>query len=137
MGYVGSAGAAVRVRTLPFCIHTFPLRFSSFRHYFERKAHTWSLPFHPRISPNALIPKSSIGAECIKWLADQEVRQVDPKGITLLAGSERERHRNQWLVEFRHRTERRRRAPPFRNTLPGISLTGLFQELCSETEDSV
>ena len=64
-----------------------------------------------------------------QWLADQEVQQVDPQGITLwldLNGNITETSGSNFII-VRNDTVV---APPFRNTLPGISLLTV-QELCS------
>jgi len=128
VGYVGSAGVAVRSEPT-FCIHTFPLRFSSFRHYFEQGAHVVT-PSIRHIPPQCVDSKIKHRSRMHQWLADQEVRQVDPKGITLwldLNGNVTETSGSNFVIVRNGGVV----VPPFRNTLPGISLRTV-QELCSK-----
>jgi branched-subunit amino acid aminotransferase/4-amino-4-deoxychorismate lyase len=127
VGYVGSAGAAVRSEPT-FCIHSFPLRFSRFRQYFEEGAHVVT-PSIRHLPPQCVDSKIKHRSRMHQWLADQEVHQVDPQGITLwldLNGNITETSGSNFII-VRNDTVV---APPFRNTLPGISLLTV-QELCS------
>lgn len=80
--YAGSAGAAGPL-TPTICIHSFPLRFSMWRHLFTDGAHVVT-PSIRHIPPQCLEPKMKNRSRLHWWLADKQSQAVDPRAITLL-----------------------------------------------------
>ena len=65
------------------CIHSFPLPFKSWRHYFSEGAHVVT-PAIRHVPPQCVDPKTKNRSRMHWWLADQQTRAVDPKAVTLL-----------------------------------------------------
>jgi branched-subunit amino acid aminotransferase/4-amino-4-deoxychorismate lyase len=80
--YAGSAGAAGPM-TPTICIHSFPLRFSMWRHLFVEGAHVVT-PSIRHIPPQCVEPKMKNRSRLHWFLADKQSQAVDPRAITLL-----------------------------------------------------
>lgn len=80
--YAGSAASAARL-TPTICIHSFPLPFSAWRHFFTDGAHVVT-PAIRHIPPQCVDPKTKNRSRLHWWLADQQAHAVDPKAVTLL-----------------------------------------------------
>ncbi len=80
--YAGSAGASAR-RNSTLCIHTFPLPFGEWRHFFTDGAHVIT-PAIRHIPPQCIDPKMKNRSRLHWWIADQQSHAVDPKATTLL-----------------------------------------------------
>ncbi len=80
--YAGSAGVAGPLSPT-VCIHSFPLRFSLWRHLFIDGAHVVT-PSIRHIPPQCLEPKMKNRSRLHWFLADQQSQAVDPRAITLL-----------------------------------------------------
>jgi branched-chain amino acid aminotransferase len=65
------------------CIHSFPLPFQSWRHYFAEGAHAVT-PAIRHVPPQCVDPKTKNRSRMHWWLADQQTHAVDPKAVTLL-----------------------------------------------------
>ena len=79
--YAGSA-AADEERPPTFCIHTFPLPFHIWRHFFTDGAHVVT-PSIRQVPGQCVDPKIKCRSRMHWWLADQESRQVDPRAVSL------------------------------------------------------
>jgi branched-subunit amino acid aminotransferase/4-amino-4-deoxychorismate lyase len=80
--YAGSAGSAGAL-TPTICIHSFPLRFSMWRHLFVEGAHVVT-PSIRHIPPQCIEPKMKNRSRLHWFLADKQSQAVDPRAITLL-----------------------------------------------------
>ena len=111
------------------CIHTFPLPFDHFAHFFIKGAHVVT-PSIRHLPPQCVESKMKHRSRMHQWLADQETRQVDPRAVTLfldLDGNVTETSGSNFAIV----QDAKVIAPTFRNTLPGISLL-TAKELCAE-----
>jgi branched-chain amino acid aminotransferase len=126
--YAGSAAATARL-TPTFCIHTFPMPFSAWRHLFTEGTHVVT-PAIRHIPPQCIEPKMKNRSRLHWWLADQQSQAVDPKAITLLLdleGNITECAGSNFLIA-RDRTVY---SPTSRNILEGVSLVTV-RELAAE-----
>ena len=80
--YAGRAAAA-DPPTPTICIHSFPLRFSLWRHLFTEGAHVVT-PSIRHIPPQCLEPKMKNRSRLHWFLADRQSQAVDPRATTLL-----------------------------------------------------
>jgi branched-chain amino acid aminotransferase len=80
--YAGSAGASGPLRPT-ICIHSFPLRFSLWRHLFSDGAHVVT-PSTRHIPPQCVEPKMKNRSRLHWFLADRQTQAVDPRAVTLL-----------------------------------------------------
>ncbi|MBS0210120.1 MAG: aminotransferase class IV [Planctomycetes bacterium] len=80
--YAGSAGASGALRPT-ICIHSFPLRFSMWRHLFTDGAHVVT-PSIRHVPPQCVEPKMKNRSRLHWFLADRQTQAVDPRAITLL-----------------------------------------------------
>lgn len=80
--YAGSAGAAGPL-TPTICIHSFPLRFSLWRHLFLDGVHVVT-PSVRHVPPQCIEPKMKNRSRLHWFLADRQTRAVDPRAVTLL-----------------------------------------------------
>jgi len=78
--YAGSAGGADMTPT--FCIHTFPLPFYMWRHFFDEGAHVVT-PAVRQVPAVCVDPKIKCRSRMHWWLADGETHQVDPRAVSL------------------------------------------------------
>lgn len=81
--YVGAAAALGEESTPTICIHTFPLRFYLFRKAFLGGYHAITPPTR-HIPPQCLEPKMKYRSRLHWWIADQEVKEINPEAVTLL-----------------------------------------------------
>ena len=82
MLYAGSAaGTGPSAPTI--CIHSFPLRFSLWRHLFTEGAHVVT-PSVRHVPPQCVDPKMKNRSRLHWFLADRQSQAVDPRAITLL-----------------------------------------------------
>ena len=126
--YAGSAAGSARL-TPTFCMHTFPLPFSAWRHLFTEGAHVVT-PAIRHIPPQCLDPKTKNRSRLHWWLADQQSHAVDPKAITLLLdleGNITECAGSNFLIA----REGTVYSPTSRNILEGVSLVTV-RELAAE-----
>lgn len=80
--YAGSAGGSVRIEPT-FCIHSFPLPFHLWSHFFTEGVHLVT-PSTRHIPPQCVDPKVKNRSRMHWWLADHEARLADPRAISLL-----------------------------------------------------
>jgi len=80
--YAGSAGAAGPL-TPTVCIHSFPLRFSLWRHLFTEGAHIVT-PSIRHLPPQCVEPKMKHRSRLHWFLAERQAQAVDPRAIPLL-----------------------------------------------------
>lgn len=80
--YAGSAGLAGPMSPT-ICIHSFPLRFSMWKHLFVDGAHVVT-PSIRHIPPQCIEPKMKNRSRLHWFLADKQSQAVDPRAITLL-----------------------------------------------------
>lgn len=80
--YAGSAGG-VGPLSPTICIHSFPLRFSMWRHLFQDGAHVVT-PSIRHVPPQCVEPKMKNRSRLHWWLADRQSQAVDPRAISLL-----------------------------------------------------
>jgi len=117
-GYVGGAAtASAMVPTV--CIHTFPLELFRFRDAFVGGYHA-VIPSTRHIPPQCLDPKMKYRSRLHWWIADQEVKAIDPKALTLaldLDGNITETSGANFLLV----KDGVIYSPTTRNILPGIS----------------
>jgi len=126
--YAGSAGAPRELEPT-FCIHTFPLPFQLWRHYYTEGVHVVT-PSIRHIPPQCLDPKIKHRSRIHWWLADQEAHLVDPKAVALcldLDGNVTETGGANFLIV---RDGTVVQGDP-RNILPGISQRTV-REFCRE-----
>lgn len=94
----GAAGGGEPAPT--FCIHTFPLPFPMWRHFFTEGAHVVT-PSIRQVPVQCVDPKIKCRSRMHWWLADQESRQVDPRAVSLcldLAGNVTETGGSNFLI---------------------------------------
>ena len=102
-----------------YCIHTFPLPFSFWKHYFHEGAHVVT-PSIRHIPPQSIDPKIKCRSRMHWWLADQETHLVDPKAVSLcldLNGNITETSGSNFLILQNGVLL----TPSSRNILPGVS----------------
>jgi branched-chain amino acid aminotransferase len=80
--YAGSAGGQSFMMPT-FCIHTFPLHFNLWRHYYTDGVHA-VVPPTRHVPPQCVSPKAKNRSRLHWWIADQESHEVDPKAVSLL-----------------------------------------------------
>jgi len=80
--YAGSAGGQSFMMPT-FCIHTFPLHFNLWRHYYTEGVHA-VVPPTRHVPPQCVSPKAKNRSRLHWWIADQESHEVDPKAVSLL-----------------------------------------------------
>lgn len=124
------AGAAARTANQQptFCIHTFPLPFSTWLRFFREGAHVVT-PSIRHVPPQCTDPKIKCRSRMHWWLADQEVRLVDPLAVTLLLdldGNVTETGGSNFLIVKAGTVI----SPTARNILRGISRQNVI-ELCA------
>lgn len=124
--YLGQPGGAGSGRPT-FGMHTFPLPFDRYRRIFQEGARL-VVP-HVRSVPAACVdPAIKQRSRLHWWLADQEVRKIDPQAWALLADHEglltETAAANFLLVE-----QGTVLSPPRSSILPGVSLA-VVEELC-------
>jgi len=128
--YAGSAADAVHLEPT-FCIHTFPLPFSSWVPLFREGAHVVT-PSIRHVPPQCVDPKIKCRSRMHWWLADQEAYLVDPKAVTLLLdleGNVTETGGSNFLIAKNGALI----SPTARNTLRGISRLNVM-ELCAKLQ---
>lgn len=126
--YAGAAGAAGDLEPT-YCMHTFPLPFRFWSHFFTTGAHVIT-PSIRHIPPQCIDPKIKCRSRMHWWLADQETHLVDPRAVSLcldLEGNVTETSGSNFLIY----TGGKIVSPPRRNILPGISAQTVA-ELCDE-----
>lgn len=112
-----------------FCMHTFPLPFANWRHYFTDGVHVVT-PSVRQIPPQCWDPKMKCRSRMHWWLADNEARQSDPLAVALcldLDGNLAETSSANFLIVRGNSVI----SPSPRHILRGISLRTI-EELCSE-----
>ena len=125
--YAGNA-AADEERQPTLCIHTFPLPFRIWRHFYTEGAHVIT-PSIRQVPFQCVDPKIKCRSRMHWWLADQESQQVDPRAVSLcldLAGNVTETGGANFLI-CRGNTVV---SPGPSHILRGISMTTV-SELCS------
>ena len=128
--YAGSAVGSVHPEPT-FCIHTFPLPFSNWAHFFREGAHVVT-PSIRHIPPQCVDPKIKCRSRMHWWLADQEVHLVDPKAVTLLLdldGNVTETGGSNFLIVKNDVVL----SPTARNTMRGVSRQNVI-ELCGKLQ---
>jgi len=80
--YAGNA-AGLGPSNPTVCIHSFPLPFASWKHFFTDGAHVVT-PSVRHVPPQCVDPKTKNRSRMHWFLADQQARAVDPKAVTLL-----------------------------------------------------
>lgn len=80
--YAGSAGGG-GPSSPTICIHSFPLRFSMWRHLFQDGAHVVT-PSIRHVPPQCVEPKMKNRSRLHWWLADRQSQAVDPRAVSLL-----------------------------------------------------
>ena len=106
--------------TPTICIHSFPLRFSMWRHLFTDGAHVVT-PSIRHIPPQCIEPKMKNRSRLHWFLADKQSQAVDPRAITLLLdldGNVTECAGSNFVIVKGNRII----SPTTRNILWGISL---------------
>ena len=79
--YAGAAGGAGDMEPT-FCMHTFPLPFQYWAHFFTEGVHVVT-PSVRQIPSVCVDPKIKCRSRMHWWLADQETHQVDPAAVSL------------------------------------------------------
>lgn len=123
----GAAGAGDMEPT--YCMHTFPLPFQFWRHYFTEGVHVVT-PSVRHVPPQCVDPKIKCRSRMHWWLADQETHLVDPKAVSLcldLNGNVTETSGSNFLILNGDEVV----SPSRRNILPGISVETVA-DLCGE-----
>ena len=80
--YAGSAGGSAQLSPT-ICIHSFPLAFYIWRHFFTEGAHVVT-PAIRHVPSQCLDPKTKNRSRLHWWVADQQAHAVDPRAISLL-----------------------------------------------------
>ena len=117
--YAGAAASGAPLQPT-VCIHSFPLPFKAWQHFFIDGAHVVT-PSIRHIPPQCLDPKTKNRSRLHWWVADQQSRAVDPKATSLLLdldGNITETSGANFLI-VKGRTIY---SPTSRNILHGISL---------------
>jgi len=126
--YAGAAGGAGDL--IPtYCLHTFPLPFRFWRHFFTDGVHVVT-PSIRHVPPQCVDPKIKCRSRMHWWLADQETHLVDPKAVSLcldLEGNVTETSGSNFLIYNGKEIV----CPSRRNVLRGISVETVI-ELCDE-----
>ncbi len=126
--YAGAAGGGAQMQPT-FCIHTFPLPFQLWRHFYEEGGHVVT-PSIRQIPSVCIDPKIKCRSRMHWWLADQESHQVDPRAVSLcldLHGNVTETGGSNFLIV----NEGTVISPAAHHILPGISIQTV-RELCAE-----
>ncbi len=128
--YAGAAGGgADQVPT--FCIHTFPLPFHLWSHYYEGGGHVVT-PSVRQVPSVCVDPKIKCRSRMHWWLADGETHQVDPLAVSLcldLNGNVTETSGSNFLIVKDGAIV----SPATHHILPGVSIQTV-RELCVELE---
>ena len=80
--YAGSCAATARLEPT-VCIHSFPMPFEEWRHFFTEGVHLVT-PSIRHIPPQCIDPKMKNRSRLHWWIADQQSQAVDPKATSLL-----------------------------------------------------
>jgi branched-chain amino acid aminotransferase len=126
--YAGSAGSQVRPSPT-ICIHSFPLPFGEWRHFFTDGVHVVT-PSNRHIPPQCIDPKMKNRSRLHMFIADQQTHAVDPKAVSLmldLDGNITECSGSNFVLV----NDRTIYSPTSRNILEGISLVTV-RELAAE-----
>lgn len=126
--YAGAAGGAGDMEPT-YCMHTFPLPFRFWKHFFTDGAHVVT-PSIRHVPPQCVDPKIKCRSRMHWWLADQESHLVDPKAVSLcldLEGNVTETSGSNFLIYTGGEVV----CPSRRNVLRGISVETVA-ELCNE-----
>jgi branched-chain amino acid aminotransferase len=128
--YAGAAGGAGDL-TPTYCMHTFPLPFRFWRHFFTDGVHVVT-PSIRHVPPQCVDPKIKCRSRMHWWLADQETHLVDPKAVSLcldLDGNVTETSGSNFLIY----TGKEIVCPSRRHVLRGISVETVA-EICDESK---
>lgn len=128
--YAGAAGGGAQM-TPTFCIHTFPLPFELWSHYYDEGGHVVT-PSTRQIPSVCIDPKIKCRSRMHWWLADQESHQVDPRAVSLcldLNGNVTETGGSNFLIVSDGTVV----SPASHHILPGISIATV-RDLCAELE---
>ncbi|MBT3343506.1 MAG: branched-chain amino acid aminotransferase [Gemmatimonadetes bacterium] len=126
--YAGAAGGGAN-QVPTFCIHTFPLPFHLWSHYYDGGGHVVT-PSVRQIPSVCVDPKIKCRSRMHWWLADGETHQVDPLAVSLcldLNGNVTETSGSNFLI-VRDGTVV---SPSSNHILPGISIQTV-RELCAD-----
>jgi branched-chain amino acid aminotransferase len=126
--YAGSAGLPADAPPT-FVIHTFPLPFEKWRHYYTEGCHVVT-PSIRHVPPQCVDPKIKCRSRMHWWLADRQTHRVDPKAVSLcldLEGNVAETAGSNFLIVRDGVVI----SPSRRNILWGVSLQTVA-ELCAE-----
>lgn len=126
--YAGAAGGAGDMSPT-YCMHTFPLPFQFWSHYFTDGVHVVT-PSTRHVPPQCVDPKIKCRSRMHWWLADQETHLVDPKAVSLcldLDGNVTETSGSNFLIWSGGKFI----SPSPRNILRGISIETVA-EICGE-----
>ena len=117
--YAGSAAATARLEPT-VCIHSFPLPFEEWRHFFTEGVHLVT-PSIRHIPPQCIDPKMKNRSRLHWFIGDQQSRNVDPHATSLLLdleGNITECSGANFVVVNDHTLY----SPTSRNILQGVSL---------------
>lgn len=126
--YAGSAGLAGDTKPT-FVMHTFPLPFHLWKHYYTEGAHVVT-PSIRHVPPQCVDPKIKCRSRMHWWLADNQTHRVDPRAVSLcldLDGNVTETSGANFLIARSGQVV----SPSPRHILPGVSLRTV-RELCDE-----
>ena len=117
--YAGSAASSARLSPT-VCIHSFPMPFAEWRHFFTEGVHLVT-PSIRHIPPQCIDPKMKNRSRLHWWIADQQTHAVDVRATSLLLDLDGNitECSGANLVLIRGRTIY---TPTSRNILEGISL---------------
>lgn len=127
--YAGSAGGS-SARQPTLCIHSFPMPFGLFRNYFEAGVRL-IVPSTRHIPPDCIDPKIKHRSRLHWWLAEREVKSMDPAAVPLLldsGGNLTETSGANFLLV----REGVVYSPTSRNILRGVS-RNVVKEICRKT----
>ena len=128
--YAGAAGGAGDMDPT-YCMHTFPLPFQYWQHYFTEGVHVVT-PSVRHVPPQCVDPKIKCRSRMHWWLADQETHLVDPQAVSLcldLDGNVTETSGSNFLIYTGNEIV----SPSRRNVLRGISVETV-SKLCRELD---
>jgi len=128
--YAGSAGMTGDM-VPTFVVHTFPLPFDRWRHYYSEGVHVVT-PSIRHVPPQCVDPKIKCRSRMHWWLADHQTHRVDPKAVSLcldLDGNVTETSGANFLIACNGRVV----CPSRRHILHGVSMTTVG-ELCGELD---